>query len=226
MKLTINPDRIDLDEAYMQMAEVWAKRSKANRLQVGALIVKDEQIISDGYNGMPRGMEGDDEVCEFWWVDPDNTTPGYTGEMKTKPMLLHAESNALMKLAKNGGKGADGATLYTKYSPCPECSKLIKQAKIARVVYRHAYRLSEGVEMLRKLGVEVHQIPGPTITNLKPPVDPPITKAFMDAQARHHNWVFSHMEPGHQTEPIYTCTRCGKDSEVPVPAEGCTDPRG
>ncbi len=153
MKLTINPNRIDLDEAYMQMAETWGKRSKANRLQVGAIIVKDQQIISDGYNGMPSGMEGEDEVCEFF-------VNGVNGEqgLSTKPVVLHAEANAILKLAKNGGKGSEGAVIYTSYSPCPECAKLIKQAHITKVVYRNVYRLPEGIEMLKKLGVEVQQL--------------------------------------------------------------------
>lgn len=172
-KLSINPDRIGLDEAYMQMAEVWAKRSKANRLQVGALIVKDRQIISDGYNGMPAGAK--DDICEEW-VDADShegrgisgltdkvlKRDGIAGPpdkvLKTKAHVLHAESNALLKIAENGGVGAQGATLYTTYSPCPECAKLIKQAKIARVVYRNAYRLPDGINMLRDLGVTVEQI--------------------------------------------------------------------
>lgn len=150
-KLTVNPNRIDLDEAYMQMAEVWAKRSKANRLQVGCLVVKNSQIISDGYNGMPSGMIGEDEVCEEYGEAPEYV-------VRTKPVVLHAEANALMKISENGGVGAQGATLYTTYSPCPECAKLIKQAKIKRVVYRRAYRLLDGVEMLRQLGVEVEQL--------------------------------------------------------------------
>lgn len=147
--ITINPNRIELDEAYMQMAEIWARRSKGNRLQVGALIVKDKQIISDGYNGMPAGDE--DDVCEYW----------HNGEMRTKPEVLHAESNALMKIAENGGTGAQDATLYTTYSPCFECAKLIKQAKIKRVVFRNQYRDSGGIEMLRKRGVEVVQLSKP-----------------------------------------------------------------
>lgn len=161
-ELTINPNRIELDEAYMQMAEIWAKRSKANRSQVGALIVKDKQIISDGYNGMPAGVE--DDVCEYWESFPphevdylvENPPPGI---LRTKPEVLHAESNALLKISENGGIGAQGATLYTTLSPCPECAKLIKQAKIKRVVYRHKYRLTEGLDLLRKLGVEVVQLP-------------------------------------------------------------------
>jgi dCMP deaminase len=165
-KLTINPNRIEIDEAYMQMAEVWAKRSKANRLQVGALLVKNGQIISDGYNGMPAGAEGDDDVCEEY-ADPE----GYDGQdglggppdkvIKTKHEVLHAEANALLKLVANGGMGAAGATLYCTYSPCPECAKLITQAKVARVVFRNHYRLPEGIERLEKRGVVCEQLQAP-----------------------------------------------------------------
>lgn len=147
-KLTINPNRIEIDEAYMQMAEVWSKRSKANRLQVGALIVKNGRIISDGYNGMPAGATGDDDVCEIYDAN---------GNVVTKQEVLHAEANAILKLAVSGG-GSEGATLYTTYSPCPECAKLIVQAKIARVVYRHHYRLPEGVERLENRNIPCHQL--------------------------------------------------------------------
>lgn len=152
--LTINPNRIELDEAYMQMAEIWSQRSKANRLQVGALIVKDKQIISDGYNGMPSGAE--DDVCEVW--DGDHPTEMV---LRTKPDVLHAESNALLKITENGGIGAQSATLYVTHSPCPECAKLIKQAKIVRVVYRNEYRLKDGINMLRRYGVQVDHLPQP-----------------------------------------------------------------
>lgn len=159
-KLKPNPNRIDLDEAYMQMAEVWAKRSKANRKQVGALIVKDKQIISDGYNGMPSGAK--DDVCEFYEtrVIPNEFFDISLTEtvMTTKPEVLHAESNALMKISENGGVGAQGATLYVTMSPCKECAKLIKQAKIARVVFREQYRDSTGIDFLREYGVTVDKI--------------------------------------------------------------------
>ena len=144
--ITINPSRIDLDEAYLQMAEVWAWRSKANRLQVAALIVRDRQIISDGYNGMPSGTPPEDEVCEYH--SPE-------GELKTKSIVLHAESNAILKIARNGGGGADGATMYTTHSPCVECAKLIRQAGIARLVFRNTYRDTSGLELLKGLGVEI-----------------------------------------------------------------------
>lgn len=160
-----NPDRIDLDEAYMQMAEVWARRSKANRKQVGALIVKDKQIISDGYNGMPSGAQ--DDVCE---VDGRQDEYSYRAQwgtarparkltdLITKPEVLHAESNALMKISENGGVGAQGATLYVTMSPCRECAKLIKQSKIKRVVFREQYRDTGGVDFLREYGVQVDHL--------------------------------------------------------------------
>lgn len=151
-ELFINPNRIDLDEAYMQMAEIWAKRSKANRKQVGCLIVKNSQIISDGFNGMPSG--DNDDVCEFW--RPNDLDPK-TFDLCTKPEVLHAESNAVSKLAKRRGNG-NGATLYVTMSPCFECAKLIKQAGIVRVVYREQYRTIEGLNFLRARHVEVHQL--------------------------------------------------------------------
>ena len=154
--LSTNPDRIELDEAYMQMAEVWARRSKANRKQVGALIVKDKQIISDGYNGMPAGEK--DDVCEVW-EEPEGLGTEWT--LRTKPEVLHAESNAIAKLAENGGIGGQGATLYVTMSPCKECAKLIKQTKIRRVVYREQYRDTGGIDFLRERGVEVIKLEKP-----------------------------------------------------------------
>lgn len=142
--IVINPNRIELDEAYMQMAEIWAKRSKANRSQVGALIVRDRQIISDGYNGMPVGAK--DDVCEIY---------GANGELITKPAVLHAESNAITKLAASHGAPATGSTMYVTLSPCYECSKLIIQAGIKRVVYRNEYRITDGIDLLREFDVEV-----------------------------------------------------------------------
>lgn len=154
--LSINPNRISLDEAYMQMAEVWARRSKATRKQVGALIVKDTQIISDGYNGKPAGERH--EVCEHWVEGEDGALV-----LATLPEVLHAESNALAKIAGNGGTGARGATLYVTMSPCFECAKLIKQAGIARVVFREQYRINDGPEFLRARGI--------ICDRLLPPVD-------------------------------------------------------
>ena len=129
------------DEKYMQMAAVWATNSYCKRRQVGALLVKDRMIISDGYNGTPSGFEN---VCE----DENGVT---------KPYVLHAEANAISKVAKSGNS-ADGATLYVTASPCMECAKLIIQSGIQRVVYRDEYRLTDGIDLLRRAGVEVEKI--------------------------------------------------------------------
>lgn len=129
------------DERYIEMAAVWAKNSYCKRRQVGALIVKDNMIISDGYNGTPSGFEN---ICE----DENGVT---------KPYVLHAEANAITKVAKSGNSSA-GATLYVTASPCIECSKLIIQAGIRRVVYRDEYRLTDGVDLLRKAGIEVEKV--------------------------------------------------------------------
>ena len=126
------------DKAYLEMASVWARNSYCKRRQVGALIVKDKMIISDGYNGTPSGFEN---VCE----DESGAT---------KPYVLHAEANAITKVAKSGNS-SEGATLYVTASPCVECAKLIIQAGIKRVVYTDAYRLTDGVDLLRRAGREV-----------------------------------------------------------------------
>lgn len=125
----------------MEMAAIWAKNSYCKRRRVGALIVKDSMIISDGYNGTPSGFEN---VCE----DESGVT---------KPYVLHAEANAISKIAKSGNS-SHGATLYVTASPCIECSKLIIQAGINRVVYRDEYRLNDGVELLRRAGIEVERV--------------------------------------------------------------------
>ena len=129
------------DDKYLQMAAVWAKNSYCKRRQVGALLVKDKMIISDGYNGTPSGFEN---VCE----DENGVT---------KPYVLHAEANAISKVAKSGNSSA-GATLYITASPCIECAKLIIQAGITRVVYKDEYRLLDGVELLRRAGLEVEKV--------------------------------------------------------------------
>ena len=126
------------DRSYLEMAHVWAKNSYCQRRQVGALIVKDRMIISDGYNGTPSGFEN---VCE----DDTGTTKQY---------VLHAEANAITKVAKSNNSSA-GATLYVTDSPCVECSKLIIQAGISRVVYDREYRITDGLDLLRRAGVEV-----------------------------------------------------------------------
>lgn len=127
------------DRSYLEMARVWAKNSYCTRRKVGALLVKDRMIISDGFNGTPSGFEN---ICE----DPS------TG--KTKPYVLHAEANAITKVAKSGNN-SDGATLYVTDAPCLECSKLIIQAGIRRVVYLIEYSVRDGIELLRRAGIEV-----------------------------------------------------------------------
>lgn len=123
------------------MARVWASNSYCKRRQVGALIVKDKMIISDGYNGTPSGFEN---ICE----DENNHTKAY---------VLHAEANAITKVAKSGNS-SDGATLYVTAAPCIECAKLIIQAGIKRVVYSDEYRLEEGINLLRRAGIEVEKV--------------------------------------------------------------------
>ena len=128
----------ELDSRYLRMARIWSENSYCQRRRVGALIVKDKRIISDGYNGTPSGFEN---VCE----DEDHLT---------KPYVLHAEANAITKIARSNNN-SDGSTLYVKDSPCVECSKLIIQAGIRRVVYAREYRLTDGIELLRRAGIEV-----------------------------------------------------------------------
>lgn len=127
-----------LDERYLRMARIWSENSYCKRRQVGALIVKDKSIISDGYNGTPSGFEN---LCE----DEND---------RTKPYVLHAEANAITKVAKSGNS-SDGATLYVTASPCIECAKLIIQAGIVRVVYSELYRCCDGIELLEKAGIQV-----------------------------------------------------------------------
>ena len=126
-----------LDVRYLRMARVWAENSYCVRRKVGALLVKDRMIISDGYNGTPSGFEN---VCE------DDMG-------KTKPYVLHAEANAITKVAKSANN-CDGSTLYVTASPCIECAKLIIQAGIRRVVYAEPYRNDDGIDLLRKVGIE------------------------------------------------------------------------
>jgi len=127
-----------LDERYMRMAQIWAENSYCERRQVGALLVKDKMIISDGYNGTPSGFEN---ICE----DEFN---------KTKPYVLHAEANAISKVARSHNS-SEGATLYVTASPCIECSKLIIQAGIARVVYGELYHIQDGLALLERAGIDV-----------------------------------------------------------------------
>ncbi|MDE6692096.1 MAG: dCMP deaminase family protein [Muribaculaceae bacterium] len=130
-----------LDERYLLMTAIWAENSYCERRKVGALIVKDKMIISDGYNGTPDGFEN---VCE----DEHGIT---------KPYVLHAEANAITKVARSHNS-SEGATLYVTASPCIECAKLIIQAGIRRVVYRDLYRITSGIDLLKRAGVECEQI--------------------------------------------------------------------
>lgn len=130
-----------LDQRYLQMADIWSQNSYCKRRQVGALLIKDQMIISDGYNGTPSGFEN---VCE----DEND---------KTKPYVLHAEANAITKVAKSGNS-SNGATLYVTSSPCLECSKLIIQAGIKRVVFTESYRLEDGINLLKRANIEIKQV--------------------------------------------------------------------
>ena len=127
-----------LDYRYLRMARVWAENSYCKRRKVGALVVKQKMIISDGYNGTPSGFEN---ICE-----EENGI--------TKPDVLHAEANAITKLARSGNN-SDGSTLYVTASPCIECAKLIIQAGIKRVVYGEKYRLTEGIDLLKRANIEI-----------------------------------------------------------------------
>ena len=131
-----------LDLRYLRMAAIWAENSYCQRRKVGALVVKEKMIISDGYNGTQSGFEN---VCE-------------DAHGVTHPYVLHAEANAITKLARSGNN-SDQATLYVTASPCIECAKLIIQAGIRRVVYAEQYRLTDGIDLLRRAGVEVEHLP-------------------------------------------------------------------
>ncbi|WP_018463825.1 deoxycytidylate deaminase [Segatella paludivivens] len=136
--MTAEEKQEKLDYRYLRMARIWAENSYCKRRQVGALVVKDKMIISDGYNGTPSGFEN---LCE----DANNVT---------LPYVLHAEANAITKLARSNNN-SDGSTLYVTASPCIECSKLIIQSGIKRVVYGEKYRLEDGINLMKKAGIEV-----------------------------------------------------------------------
>ena len=131
-----------LDKRYLRMARIWSENSYCNRRKVGALLVKDKMIISDGYNGTPAGFPN---ICE----DADN---------RTLPYVLHAEANAISKVAKSNNS-SDGSTLYVTDSPCIECAKLIIQAGIKRVVFSKLYRITDGLELLRQANIKTDYIP-------------------------------------------------------------------
>lgn len=140
--MTKNTDKQHiLDIRYLRMARIWAENSYCERRKVGAIVVKDKMIISDGYNGTPEGFEN---VCE-------------DSNQITKPYVLHAEANAITKLARNSNN-SEGATLYVTASPCIECSKLIIQSGIKRVVYGEKYRLEDGINLLKRAGVDVEYL--------------------------------------------------------------------
>ena len=136
-----NEKQTEYDKRYLEMAKVWSKNSYCKRRQVGALIVKGKMIISDGYNGTPSGFEN---ICE----DDDN---------KTKPYVLHAEANAITKVAKSNNS-SEGATLYITTSPCMECSKLIIQSGIKRVVFCDKYHNVDGLNLLKRANIELNHI--------------------------------------------------------------------
>lgn len=126
-----------LDKRYLRMANIWAENSYCQRRKVGAIIVRNQMIISDGYNGTPAGFEN---ICE------DNTGT-------TKPYVLHAEANAITKVARSNNS-SDGATLYVTASPCVECAKLIIQAGIKRVVFNELYRITDGIDLLKRAQID------------------------------------------------------------------------
>ena len=140
-EMTKEEKQHQLDLRYLRMARIWSENSYCVRRQVGAVVVKDKMVISDGYNGTPSGFEN---VCE----DDQNVT---------KPYVLHAEANAITKLARSNNN-SEGSTLYVTASPCLECAKLIIQAGIKRVVYGEEYRLSDGLDLLRRANIEVKYI--------------------------------------------------------------------
>lgn len=144
MSETTNTERKQrlLDERYLRMAAIWSENSYCRRRKVGALIVKNNMIISDGFNGTPSGF---DNVCE-------------SEDGVTFPYVLHAEANAITKVARSNNS-SEGSTLYVSTSPCMECSKLIIQAGIKRVVYSEHYRITDGLDLLRRAGVEICHLP-------------------------------------------------------------------
>lgn len=138
----IDDKQLQLDKCYLRMARIWSENSYCERRKVGALLVKDKMIISDGYNGTPSGFPN---VCE-------------SEEGVTLPYVLHAEANAITKVARSNNS-SEGSTLYVSTSPCMECSKLIIQAGIKRVVFSDLYRITDGLDLLRDAGVETVHIP-------------------------------------------------------------------
>ena len=143
-------------DAYMDVAERFAQLSSAVRLQVGTIVVKDDRIISIGYNGMPAGW---DNVCEekVYWIDGSLVDDAGYYDLKTKLEVLHAEANAITKLARSSESG-DGASIFVTHAPCIDCAKLIHQSGIATVYYKNDYRSTQGLDFLSKSNVEVIKI--------------------------------------------------------------------
>lgn len=151
-------------QAYMKTAEVFANLSHAKRLHVGAIIVKDDRIISIGYNGMPTGWDNDCEervYADEWTIDANEwqhkDETGHPYNLKTKPEVLHAETNAIAKLAKSNESG-DGAVLFVTHAPCLDCAKLVYQSGLNTVFYRNDYRDDSGIQFLKKAGLQVDKI--------------------------------------------------------------------
>jgi dCMP deaminase len=145
-----------LKEAYMKTAETFAELSHARRLHVGAIVVKDDRIISIGYNGMPAGWDNDCEE-KYYKIDGHLIDDDGCYELKTRPEVLHAETNAIAKLARSSDSGL-GADIFITHAPCLDCAKLIYQSGIKRVWYGAQYRDSTGVEFLKKSGIEVEKL--------------------------------------------------------------------
>ena len=162
--------QLEIHKRYLKMAFIWATNSKATRLKVGALLVKNNAIISDGYNGTPSGFSnccerpvdehGNITEDEFRGLDELNRFVESFGKdsVKTKPQVLHAESNAITKIARSTAS-SDGATMYITHAPCFQCSKLIIQSGIKEVVYANDYRDKSGINLLRKAGIIVTHVP-------------------------------------------------------------------
>ena len=155
-----------LIEAYMKTAETFASLSTARRLHVGAIIVKDDRIISIGYNGMPSGWDNncedeiycDDDTGEYRrQLYPKDANQWISYNLKTKPEVLHAETNAIAKLARSTESG-NGATLFVTHAPCLDCAKLVYQSGINSIFYRNSYRNEDGIQFLEKAGVKVERI--------------------------------------------------------------------
>lgn len=151
-----------IDYAHMAAAEAYGNLSTARRLKVGAIVTKDDRVISIGYNGTPAGWDNncEDEITEEFTYVIDNGGPEHRGatiSLKTKPEVIHAESNAIGKLARSAESG-DGATMYITHAPCFDCAKLIHVAGINKVFYRNHYRNTDGLEFLKKCKIEVEKI--------------------------------------------------------------------